>query len=161
MPVDPLEHQISDLQVVLVLKHHVAAAAQNDRDERVDYCGKRARYDAEIEAYLRADHWQNEKDANPVGFQASQRARDSVGKQPHDDPSAVERWQRQQIEDRQNDVDDQRILQIFSSPLRGCVWQVVGEAEQERGGRGEYNIDAGPAAATNTMSRRRLWSARS
>src|SRR5262249_38394392 len=96
-------------------------------------CCNHTRYDAEIEAYLRTNHWQNEKNANqdhyPVWFQPSQREGEPVRKQSHDDPSAVKRRQWQQIEDRQNDVEDQCIFQVFSGPLGDSVWQVIDKME--------------------------------
>ena len=62
-------------------------------------------YDVEIQAHLRANHRQDEKnpdqDHHPVGFQPGERGAERLREQPHGDPSAVERWRRQQIEDRQ------------------------------------------------------------
>jgi hypothetical protein len=50
----------------------VTGQPQNDRNDLAGYYSNHMRYDAEIEAYLRTDHWQNEKKANqdhhPVWF---------------------------------------------------------------------------------------------
>ena len=119
----------------------VAGYAQNHRNDLIGYGSNHMGHDAEIEAHLRANHWQDQKNADqdhhPVGFQPSQRGGEHVRKQPHGDTSAVERRQWQQIEDRQNDIDDQRIFQIFSNPLRYSVRQIADKVEQQRGDHGE------------------------
>jgi acetate kinase len=79
---------------------------------------------------------------NSPGLRARIAEKQHVREQPHSDPSAVERRQRQQIEDRQNDVDDQRISQIFSKPLRNSVGKVADKVERQRGDQCEHNIDA-------------------
>ena len=124
----------------------VAGYSQNDRNNLIGYGSNHMRYDAEIEAHLRTDHRQDEKNAyqdhHPVWFQPSQWGGERVRKQPNGNPSAIERRQWHQIEDRQNNVDDQRILQVFSNPLRSSVWQVADEVEQQCGEHGEHNINA-------------------
>jgi hypothetical protein len=81
----------------------VAGYPQNDGDDPVGHRSNRLGYDVEIEPNLRANHRQDEKqpdqDDHPVGFQSSKRGGKRIREQPYSDPTAVERWQWQQIED--------------------------------------------------------------
>ena len=42
----------------------IAGQPQNDRNDLPGYYSNHMRYDAQIDAYLRTNHWQNEENAN-------------------------------------------------------------------------------------------------
>ena len=77
------------------------------------------RHDAQVETKLCANHRQYKKNAyqdyHPVWFQPGQRGGEHVRKESHGDPSAVERRQWQQIEDRQDNIDDERIFKFSAT----------------------------------------------
>src|SRR5262245_15365504 len=61
-----------------------------------------------------------------------------IGKDADGNPPAVERRQWEQIEDRQNDIDDKRILEIKRNPLRDHCGQI----DQKMKTRGSNNCQA-------------------
>jgi hypothetical protein len=102
----------------------VPSYPQNDPDDRTGRGSDRLGDHVEIETYLRSDHRQDEKDPDqdhhPIGLQPGKRSSERFWEQSHRDPSTIEWRQWQQIEDRQNDVDDQRIFK-FSASHRAAV----------------------------------------
>ena len=60
------------------------------------------------------------------------------------------------FEDSQYDIDDQRVLQFFRSPLRRGDGQVPDEVEGERGQNASAMFVAGPATATRAKFSRQL-----
>ena len=63
-------------------------------------------------------HEQQQQDQHAVGLEPGERPRQEIRQDADRDPAAVERRQRQHVEDAQHRVDLQRIAQIASQPLR-------------------------------------------
>lgn len=64
------------------------------------------------------------------------------GERADRDPTSIERRQRQQIEDREDDVDNNGVLEVLSSPFSRNERQVTHKMKCERGDCRQQQIDA-------------------
>ncbi len=64
----------------------------------------------------------------------SRRARpgECVRQQANSNATAIERWQRDHVEEGQYDVDDNRILEVGQHPLIDTFWQEDNDVDEQR-----------------------------
>src|SRR5262245_21407202 len=73
----------------------------------------------ELRPQKRQDDEQADQDDEAVGLQPGEGARKPLGEYPDQDATAIERRNGEEIEDRQDDIDDQCVPQIVRQPLAG------------------------------------------
>ena len=91
------------------------------------------------------EHEQQHQDQHAVGFEPRQRPRQKIRQHPDRHPAAVERRQRQHVEDAQHRVDLQRIHQIAGEPFRGPGRGHGERVEQQRRDDREQHVGSRPS----------------
>src|SRR3954469_11330593 len=90
----------------------------------------------QIEPELSAQYWQNEydpkQDQKAVSLQLSVGARQTARQNAHNDTASVQRRQGDHVEDRQNEVQQDRLVQRLRDPSCSRLGQQPDEMEEAR-----------------------------
>src|SRR5262249_16036546 len=94
-------------------------------------------YDVEIDTELAANQRQNKDDPDQnhhaVWLDARERDRQRTREHANRNASAIERRQRQQVEDGEQDVDHQRVFEVLGNPWRRRIGQIDNQVKCQSG----------------------------
>lgn len=86
-----------------------------------------------VDPHLRPEHRQNQENADhnhyPIRLQPGERCGECVGQHADSNSTAIERREREHIEDCDDDVDVDRVRQIPQDPLAGTRRQIANSVE--------------------------------
>lgn len=116
---------------------HCVRRPSNDLCEHVEMGSCAGRNDRKDEKYC--DH-----DNDAVPLESSERRRQRVWQHPHSDAPAVERWQRNQVENCEKHIELDGVHEIREQPLAGSRRQESDRMQEQGGYRGHEKIHAGP-----------------
>ena len=81
----------------------------------------------------RQENEQSNKNYHPVRFKTGKLSGQYIRKQTNGNASPIKRREGKQIEDRENDINDERVLQIQYAPLGDCAWQIDSQMKTQGG----------------------------
>lgn len=81
----------------------------------------------QVRSHLSSKHWQKEddpeEDEEPETLQLCVLPRQSLGQKAHDDPTAVQRRDGKHVEDREDQVQQDRLVEGLDKPGSRGLWQ--------------------------------------
>src|SRR5215471_14560165 len=85
--------------------------------------------------------------ANPYGYSRATLAAAAFWQNPNQDSSAIQRWQREQIEHSQYDIKNQSVPQVVRQPSRSGDGQIANKVECQRRKHREDDIHGGSGSS--------------
>ncbi len=81
------------------------------------------------------------RSANPYGSNSRYRSRQHLRQKPDENPPAVERRNGDQIEHREHDIENERVLQIVGNEPTGHIRDVVDQVEGRGRQRSQQQVN--------------------